>query len=344
MRTTPTLLLPLAFLLACGGDKTQPSASLTSVQPPANGRAEFTALPVDLTPSGTIEPLGHLAPVGHTLPTDHVYYYPIDYDHPPATRDTISRTVYAPAAGTLFFTFPGTGGEMKLMFRATTSFYWYVDHVIPRGSLAPGTSVSAGEPIGRTSPGGSIDLGAFDMSAAPQPYANPKRYPDQTNYTVSPFRYYVEPLRSQLYARQRRLSNAPPDAPIAFDKPGRLIGNWFDESLASTPDGANGPSAWPKQIAFVYDNRDPSQPRISIGGSLSSPFIGTVPANAPRFEDVSPASGKVIYSIRYTESTNAQFGLLIVQMLADDRIRIEIFENPLATSADFDTNARVYAR
>lgn len=341
----PLHALTLLALLSCGGDHgpTDP-ASFRSQPPPPNGKAEFTAFPVDMTPDGTIEPLGHLQPVGHTLPTDHVYFYAVDYDHFPVSRDTVVRNVYAPAAGRLFFIYSGTSPDVKMMFRATNTFYWYLDHVVPRAGLKIGDVVEAGEKIGTTNPGSALDLGAYDMSAPIQPYVNPKRYPEQTSYTVSPFRYYVEPLRTLLYSRQRRLKTASPDAPIAFDKPGRLIGNWFDESVPNTPDGANGPSGWPLQLALVYDNRDPSLPRVSIGGVLSSPFLGTIPPDAPRFEDVSPASGKVTYSIRYTESTNVQFGLMIVQMIAEDRIRIEIFQDPLLKTADFDAKARTYVR
>jgi hypothetical protein len=340
------LVLVLLAAVACGGgDSVAPTNQLTDVQPPPGLRAEFTFFPVEMTADGTIEPLGHLNPSGHTLPTDHVYFYPVDYDRFPVTRDTLVRKVFAPAGGALFFIYTGAGPDAKLMFRVTKDFYYYLDHVFPRAGLKVGDVVKAGEELGLTGRGAAIDLGAFDMTATPIPYVQPKRYPDQTNYCVSPFRYFVEPLRSQLYARQRRKPGVTPvDPAMSFDVAGRLAGNWFEEGLPLTPDGSNNAAAWPHHLAFVYDNYDPSVPRVSIGGSIAPVFLGTIPPDAPRFESVSVASGKVTYSVRYTQSTDVQFGLMIVQMLADDRIRVEMVASQTLKTLEFTQNSHIYVR
>ena len=91
-----------ALAHACGGDSSHgpdDDGFTGGIEPPPGAVAQFTRMPVDYPLEGTIEPLGHLNPPGHVLPTDHVYFYPVDYDHPPAVRDTITRTVYAPATG-----------------------------------------------------------------------------------------------------------------------------------------------------------------------------------------------------------------------------------------------------
>lgn len=345
---TPTLLAAAlcAVLVACGGDNGTPTDSngFTNLEPPANGRAEFTYMPVDLTEDGTIEPLGHLQPSGHTLPTDHVYFYPINYDVVPNRPDTISRNVYAPAAGTLMFMINDTNGDAKIMFRATKNFYWYLDHVRPNRTFKLGDVVQAGEKVGLTGPGAAIDLGAFDMGIAPLPFVNPNRVAGQTAYCVNPFKYFVEPLKSTLYARQRRVKTADPEAPIVFDQPGKLIGQWFEVSVPNTPDASEGPIGWLKSLAFVYDNRDPSLPRLSIGGTISSAFLGTIPDDAPRFENVTPASGKVGYSIRYQMSTNIQWGYMLVQMVAPDKITVEVFPGETAKATEFTAAAHTYVR
>ena len=346
---SPTLAL-IAVLAACGGGDHGPTGTNTDtlhsgIQPPPNGRAEFTVLPVALT--GTIEPLGHLSPPGHTIPTDHVYFYGWNaYTGGGPGQDTVKRTVYAPTSGTVEFMLQPVGTDWKISFRVTKDFSYYLDHVLLKpGGFKVGDIVSAGDVIGIVNAPAALDLGAFDTSLPPLPgFANPKRYVPQTLYAVNPFKYFVEPLRSQLYAMQYRAPNAPRDPRIDMDISGRLVGNWYEESVPNTSDGSSGPIGWPKTLAFVYDNYDPTLPRIAIGGTISDVFTGTIPDNAPRFENVSVASGKVTYSVRYTMSTQFQWGLMIVQMLADDRIRVQVFQDASSSSGEFDSRAHIYLR
>ena len=346
LRTYALAAVSLLAAAACGGahDSTGPN-DFTNYQPPPGLKAEFSAFPVEMTADGSIVPLGNLNPPGHTLPTDHTYFYPVNYDKVPFSSDTLVRKVFAPAGGVLMFTYSSDASGEKLMFRVTKDFYYYLDHVYRRAGLKLGDVVQAGEQIGTTGKGAAIDLGAFDMSAPVVGFVQPLRYGDEMNHTVSPFRYFVEPLRSQLYARQRRKPGVnPTDASINFDVAGRLAGNWFEEGIPLTPDGSNGPTAWAHQMAFVYDNYDPSVPRIVLGGSISPVFVGTILPEAPRFEAVSVASGKIVYSIRYTLSTNVQWGLMVVQLIADDRIRVEVFPSQTLATADFTSNSHIYVR
>jgi hypothetical protein len=342
-------LLACLLAIACGGDVQDPHSGPTDIDngyaPPAGAKAEFSVLPV--SSPGTLEPLGHLAPPGHTLPTDHIYFYAVDYDHFGAA-DTITRPVYAPATGVVSFRIKPVGTDSKVQFVVTKDFGYYLDHILPLATVQPGVVFHAGDLVGYTNPGGSIDLGAYDLSVPAIPYANQKRYAEYQLHCVNPMAYFVEPLRSQLYARQRRLPTATPDAPVNFDVKGRLSGNWFEQSVPDTSYGdAQGPNGWPKELAFVYDNRDPSQPRVSIGGTIATQGIWTIDPDAPRFETISPASGTVSYRLRYTESTNVQSGVMLVQMLADDRLKVEVFEGSsetLAATAAFDNKAFIYVR
>ncbi|HYV98137.1 MAG TPA: hypothetical protein VE967_11825, partial [Gemmatimonadaceae bacterium] len=281
----------------CGGEHgpTDDGDFTGGIAPPPGAVAEFTRMPVDYPAEGTIEPLGHLNPPGHTLPTDHTYFYPVDYDHPPAERDTATRTVYAPATGAVFFMIQPVGTDWKVDFRVTSTFTYYLDHIIPRPDIKVGTIVHAGEAIGTTNPGGSIDLGAADQAVPVlSGFANTNRYGLETLHCVNPFAYFAEPLRSQIYARQRRVAGANPEARIDFDVPGRLIGNWFEQSVPNSME-SSGPAGWPKSLAFVYDNYDPGKVRIAIGGTVAAPGIWTIDDDAPRPESVSMASGLVAY-------------------------------------------------
>jgi len=336
-----------ALLLAgtsCGGHD-GPTASGGNNDPEAPATvAAFTALPVTMPAGATITPLGHIQPVGHVLPTDHVYFYATDIDRP-LERDTVTRRVYAPGDGVITWMryVPSGLPDWKVVFRMTSTFYYYLDHVVMDPSLRVGSIVHAGDYVGTTHPGGALDLGAYDLSQTLTGFLAPARYPGQTVHCVSPWQYFTEPLRSQLYAQMRRVPSAPDrDGRIDYDIAGRLVGNWFHETLPKTVE-SSGPDGWPKSLAFAYDFKDPSLVRISIGGTVAAPGVWAIPADAPRPENVSVASGKVSYRLMYL-AANQQSGLMLVEMLAPDRIRVEVFEGSQAATADFDGRAQVYVR
>jgi hypothetical protein len=337
----PALLLACIVgvaLAACGGSTDGP----TGFQPLPGSKAELVVAPIELPAGGYIEALGHLAPTPHTIPTDHIYFITVNPDVFPIVRDSVRRTVRAAASGVVTYILSPSGADNKVGVLVTNDFTYYIDHMLPRADLHVGSIVHAGDSIGTTNPGGGIDLGAYDLSTPRlSGLVNTTRYPEPQLHTVSPIRYYAEPLRSQLYARVKR-NAADKDGKTDFDIKGRLIGNWYDQSVNGIESQTS--TGWPKSLAFVYDNFDPAVPRISIGGTISSPFLGTTAPGAPRFEDVGITSGVVSYSIRYTRETNIQFGLMLVQMLAEDRIRVEVFESQTLSAASFDGNARIYVR
>jgi hypothetical protein len=331
----------LLATVACGHEGPTEGAN-TDPEAPATVAA-FTVLPVTMPSGATITPLGHIQPVGHVLPTDHVYFYATDIDHP-LQQDTVTRPVYAPGEGVVTWMYlPSGHPDGKVMFRMTSTFYYYLDHVRIDPSLTVGRVVHAGEYVGTTNPGSALDLGAYDLSTTLTGFLAPERYPAQTQHCVSPWRYFTEPLRSQLYAQMRRVPSAPDrDGHIDYDIAGRLAGNWFHESLPKTVE-TSGPDGWPRSLAFAYDFRDPTLVRISIGGTIATPGMWAVPTDAPRPEHVSVADGVVSYRLLYLESQQ-QSGLMLVEMLAPDRIRVEVFEGSQASTAELDGRAQVYVR
>jgi len=91
-----------------------------------------------------------------------------------------------------------------------------------------------------------------------------------TLQTVSPLALFAEPLRSQLYGKVKR-EGRDKDGKIDYDQPGKLVGNWFHESLSAGESGRGGGGISAKQIAFVYDVVQPTAVRISIGGTVARP-------------------------------------------------------------------------
>ncbi len=343
MRTRPDLALLLTLASACAGGPTTATGGphQDPIQPPPGGVALFTVEP--MATGGTLTPLGNLGPPGHVLPTNHVYFYGIQFDHPPQVPDQTVRPVYAPATGTVAYMLQPGGTDWKIAFRVTNTFYYYLDHVVLTTPLKVGDIVHAGDQVGTSHPGGAIDLGAYDTSKPLAGFANPSRYGPETLYCVSPWAYFAEPLKSLHYARLRRVAAAPDkDGHIDLDVVGHLAGNWFEQGVPM--DSTEGPNGWPRTVAFVTDYYDPSLIRISIGGTIATPGIWTIAADAPRPADVNPASGVVAYRLLYTESTTVQSGLMLVQMTDATHLKIEVFEGSQAGSGSFDSNARVYSR
>jgi hypothetical protein len=145
------------------------------------------------------------------------------------------------------------------------------------------------------------------------------------------------------HARMRRIASAPDnDGHIDLDVPGRLAGSWYEQSLPL--DSTEGPSGWPRTVAFATDYYDPSLVRVSIGGTIAASGLWTIPATAPRPGDVSMTSGLVAYPLMYTGSTNIQAGLMLVQMIDATHLKIEVFPGSQATSGAFDGAAFTYVR
>jgi len=334
------LVIALVCTLSCGGNHT---TGPSDVAAGANFDAVFSVSPLDLSQVRTLTPLGHINPPGHVLPTDHVYFYQVDIDQPYVASSNVLN-VYAPASGIVdwMLTIPPIN-DVKVDFRVNGRFSYYVDHLFPAANIKVGTMVHAGDLIGTTGPGASLDLGAYDLAVTLPGLISPARYPSQTLHCVSPWQYFAEPIRSQIYSRIRRVPSAPDrDGRIDYDIAGRLVGSWFHDSVTGLD--SSGPIGWPKSLAFAYDYNDPSLVRISIGGTIAAPGVWTIDPLAPRPENVTVGSGKVVYRLMYTGSTNVQSGLMVVQMIDDMTIRVEVWEGSQATDADFDSRAMTYRR
>jgi len=326
----------LAVVAAACGSSTSPSSSSsnnTSVTRPS-GPFAFTASPMDPAFVEFIAPLGNLNPPGHTLPTDHIYFY-----YRLLNPSAPARVVLAPADGTVQTVITGNNVEVKLLILAASPCTYYLDHVVPDAAIVQGVAIKAGQRVGMTNPSGAsfgIDLGVFS-DAVTVPFANPSRYSSESLHGDSPIKYFSEPLRTQLYALVRR-SSGDRDGTFNYDVAGRLIGNWFAESVPVS--ASQSPENWALHLAFAYDNFDPAVMRVSSGGALG--FVGTptFAAGPPNPADVSVASGKVVYRL---VNSGAPFGVLIVQMTAPDRVRVE-YQPGDRPDADFTDAARTYVR
>lgn len=342
---------------ACGGGGGggQPGGDSNSVPgselnlPPGDG--VFSASPIDVSAITQLEPLGWINPPGgHTLPTDHVYLY---WNGPPPVVPLITPVpdypVYAPGSGTVVWVYDFAGaGDSKVMVRMTGTFSYIIGHLIPDADIVYGKQVVAGQRIGQTNGLGganAVDFGVVNEAITLTGFSNPDRYSWGQLHCDSPYKYFSEPLKSQLYAMINR-SGSDKDGRIDYDISGRLIGNWFHESVG--PTSSDGPDVWPYQLAFVPDPNVPTEQRISISSFLPLPDL-TLPGKwkpqdgAPDFATVEVATGKVAYQLRYLESGTVA-GLMIVQLTDATHLKVEVFPGSTAPDETFTTAAKTYIR
>ena len=313
-----------------GSGPTSPTPTGTSgINVPA-GTLVFKASPIDLDQIRFMTPLGNLNPPAHAIPTDHIYFYFAD----PNARETpeARRTEFrAPADGVVTTVLGGVGQETKVFVRQTSTFQYYIDHLIPSAALARGMTLTAGQVLGTTGSAYGIDLGVINDTLM-LPFVAPTRYIGDTLHADAPLKYYEEPLRSQLYSRVQRLGPEK-DGRIAYDIAGRLSGNWF----------VGGQTA---AAAFAYDTYDPARVVISVAaGGLQGVF--GISAGEPEPRDVSPATGRVTYTLSRTITGPlppiAGAGYMLVQMTDDTHIKLEVF-GPGTRPADFTSAAGTYTR
>lgn len=306
-------------------------------------RPVFTVSPLKPTDVLSILPLGNLNPPQHTFPTDHIYFALSTG----ATAPANAFTVYAPTSGRVT-TISGraNSGDFKVQVSVTGTVSYYLDHITPRADLAVGTTLAAGEVVGSNSgAAGAVDLGVIDLANARTGLINPKRYAKQTVYGDAPLSYYVDPLQATLYAKVQR-TGSDKNGKFDLDVPGRLVGNWFLQDLPV--DSSANSAAWGKQIAFVYDPADPATKVISVGGALSvTGGVYQVAGLAPDFASVGTASGPVGYQLYRNSGPGGQLqliGLLMVQLTADDQIKIETFAGETQTTRPFTNAAVIFTR
>lgn len=321
-----------ASLLACGGGGGNGKTVDSNDNPygiTASGPGVLSVSPLDTATLVAATPLGNLNPPYHVLPTDHVYLYFVDpWSGHQQDNDCSQRPVYAAGAGTVSLVIrTEAAGDTKVMVQMTRTFMYYYDHVLLASGIQLGSVVKAGDQIATTTgrcP--SLDLGVIDLELSPPGLLNPSRYGDYGAHPASPYAYFTEPLR-KLYLSKVRLREGVPfnlDGRTDFGVRGRLVGDWFHSSLATAPASViTGPEGWVKSLAFVYE-WFAGQARISIGGTLSPAGLLAIAKGAPDPATVGVAQGLVIYQVTSQQGPIGD-GWLLVQMLTEDRLRVEFF-------------------
>lgn len=352
----------LSALVACGGGSGGGAVgSSGSNDNPygitATGPGVLSVSPLTTSTLVYATPLGSLAPPGHVLPTDHTYLYFVDpWGNNIGSQDCSPRPVYAAGAGVVNIILQTeTRGDTKLMVQMTKTFWYYYDHVLVASGIKVGTAVTAGQQIATTTgfcP--SMDLGVIDLDQTPPGYVNPARYGEMGAHPASPYKYFSAELRSLYYSRVRVMEGVPVapatlDGRVDWGVRGRLVGDWFHSSLANAAASTiNGPDGWAKTLSFAYDWYR-NEPRISIGGTiaaaglLATKDIFASTWNSPDPATVSVATGMVAYQGFPLVGQTGQ-GWMLVQMLSDERIKVEYFQGATGKPSAFTAAAQEYVR
>lgn len=308
------------------------------------GSLAFTHSIMALADINNIIPLGNLNPPGHTLPTDHIYF----------VTKGIRKEVLAPASGRILEITKGSANnDDAVKIAVTKTMTYYLGHIYLDATLAEGDEVAGGQELGLSGGAAAVDLGVMNKDIS-NPLLN-QHHPANTQYGDAPLKYYVDTaLRDSLYALVRPVddseyvapSQAAKDGVFVFDQPGRLIGDWFrDGTLAYE---------WEEQLSFSYACFYPDQLRIAIGRENATQcMLFAIKSDDPapaKPEDVTVASGAVAYQlyngnvVSKGEPTGARVGLMMVQMLTDDTLKIEIFNDATSPTKAFTDAAWYYER
>src|SRR5258706_10490289 len=196
---------------------------------PSNGKCQgsgivpLTASPLPIDEIGLVVPMGEMIG-GHVTPIDHGYIFGI---HGHQGSKTNEYEVRAPADGfVVALTATARSGAHHFIDHAITfsvtctlSVHYlnmdsFDDHLLQEsGDLTPdrpcagAIAVKAGEVIGHTGPHG-IDIYVWNADLTLTGFVNPDQYTageDWKTHTADPYEYFVEPIRSQLLAKNPRL-------------------------------------------------------------------------------------------------------------------------------------------
>ncbi len=342
-----------------------------------SGPVRYTVSPMAVEDIGAIIPLGVMVDA-HVTPIDHQYYVPKDLNAGRYRYD-----VRAPADGaivhiqrrTVFVgdvSDPGkTTDDFRLVIEHSCTFWTYYDLITQLDKtildqtggepsrMGPPTltriPVKAGQVIGKVG-AQTLDIGTVNAEVTLPGFIVPAHYDREPwkIHTVDPFDFFDEPLKSQLLALNPRKVK-PYGGRIDYDIDGRLVGNWFRENSNGYAGASGDPRPWSGHLSVVYHHIDTSKVVVSLGDFNGRSRQYFVKGNAPDPATVSTATGPAKYELIqmnlgqtgqvYNLDTTRVMGVILAQLVADRKLKVEAFPDKSAASVTgFTSAARVYER
>lgn len=361
---------------------------------------QFTSSPLDIDVIRIIEPQGELTDrtSGHITPGDHMgmqypqkggpyklyamadgYIVRIERQpHSPLfglTNEVENLHIYFEYSCNLFGSYVHVTSLTEEILSSNQKLTEFYTKPRPTNteSLYERIPIKAGQQIGEVEGFALLGMLTVDTNVKLAGFVTPALYKDEPwkIHSVPFFSYFVEPIKSQLLAKNAR-KKEPVGGKIDFDIDGRLAGNWFLEGTTYSGNQKNQGYCgdylcpyWDTHLAFVHDFVDTDQIRVSIGYDTGIAENGPfgIKVNSPNPKDVGVSTGLIKYELValkdvgeefniitqgkavYTRNSDKVVGTLLVQMIDNRSIKIEAFPEKTASQVSmFTENARTYKR
>ncbi len=341
------------------------------------GPVKLTTFPLRLEDIGHIRPLGLMAS-GHVTPSDHLYLIP----RQPKSKDERFDVLAVADGRVVVLQWRPQGSpdptvferkvDIKVVVEHSATCWSYVDHLVELDAglrnhvereLKPGQPVhmripvKAGQVIGKIGYQ-TMDFALVDANVTRKGFLVPEQFLKRDPWkvhTVDPFDYIEEPLRGKLLAFNPR--KVPPlGGRIDYDLDGRLIGNWYREKAGGYAGLNKRLDYWVGHLTIAYHYIDPSQIIVSLGDFEGRPRQFQVRGNGPDPAKITKDVGPVKYELimpkindgtgkPYADAPDRPMGVMLVEVLAERRLRVEVFPRKKTDDVKgFTQAAAIYER
>jgi hypothetical protein len=345
---------------------------------PACGEGSvLTKSPMDLSKIDTISPLGSINPPEHTIPTDHNYFM-YHYERPDEQYDMVAP------ANAVITSFGYSGGiengtpvnadytiilspcrGLSFRFSHINSLEGKIkDEIGPKGENAdchtnkPTTqreiincgktvdiSISAGELMGKV---GKKYVAAWDFWASKEGYVNPGITTPAYRYDadiVCGLDYFVEPIKSQIYALVKR-KGEPKCGDVGQDKKDTLQGSWFAHK-----DPEKARTDWNSHLTLGIDSGDTGKRILAVAGKITNPasYLFTPRNDGVINRDPAQTAAGTIYCYqhdgdrRFSNGTFAGEGKVLLKLTDNHTMQAE-HKSGTCSSAETLSNPTTYYR
>lgn len=329
------------LLVACGGDSpADPDDDPIGDPPPPGPGPWYSVSPVEIDSLVRVTPIGNN---GKVMPIGHTYWYTCDNEYVMPVTDRCVRAhlpIRAPGDGVIFSVDHTADGEVTVEgpFGLRAGF----SHVTPVSGLARGDSVQAGDTIAVMYTDYAFDFGLTHLGIDPHVFVRAERYENSTSYRYAqnPIAQFPEPLRSRMLALVQ--TEADPYGRISYDVAGTAQGNWFRPDVSLTDPFL---PIYESGALFLgrLQERDATRVLTKGGGGWYPDGFGVAVVDDadPSWDALTPSSGTT--QLRLWElardgraDLGDAYGSVLIEVLPDERIRIEWFDthDPVAAFTD----------
>jgi hypothetical protein len=321
--------------VACSSSTAPPDGDDEPIPPPG---AHLTVSPIPLDKIARITVFGHNNKI---VPTGKVYVDTCDYGATGRPCLLERLAIRSPGTGVVVSVSPGDG---EISIEGPPGLIVGFQHVTPMAGLSRGDSVAAGDVIGTMFYQHSFDFAMQDNSVT-HTFAKPDRHPPPYFHAANPLDRYPEPLRSQLL--DLVYTTGDPLGRLSYDITGTASGMWFAEGAPGDDQVFTPP--WVHTHLYLGRLAERTSLRIVTTGEEWGGYrLGMVDEEGPEWERLTAANGPV-QAILWGEAREFEpnlgqpQGSVLVEVLGDDRLRIEWFDTHEPVTA-FTGNATTYTR